>query len=440
MNVINLITSFLILSTYNVNYAKDDYYQKIAHSNVIEDLTNMGINTSSFTENKFITVTKDENYLYLYDYNVDNNVTDVMISYSEKKIDGVYVDESFSKKSIELVSMQNNFYKYILPLDEIDNSNRVVIATLYYMDGSMDDVNMTYLFGSSLSYSEIDLKITLSQAYAHYIKEPLDIFGNTYEETSVLDYIFFNTSLDNVIDRITDVTITYEYLSWSVKESTANAIQYAPYYIVSNMTYDEIKNFDVLYDFNELYYPTQVVSINDSAVLNVEQTTLLGKKVYKYDRLFETKEYKDDDFISQYGSDYRYGVMFHDSKQTYQYGGVGDMRINDLDPTEQYYLLKGEHVTSARLLTISYLSEGKFYENVAVYDEHKELIPVGPDRSGGGLLDFLNELYNEIINFINDLLNMIGVYGQWAKIIFWAIVVIIVLVLFYQLFVPKKYR
>lgn len=409
-----LLITALLMSSSSYLLASPKYenseIQSEQHSNVIDDLNKMQIDKNDYLNKQidFITLTKDENFVYFYFYHQqDINIKNVVLSSSDElNKDNYYINDEFNIYNIELVSSEANFYKYTLDNKELLNTNRIVIASASYNNTNFD-INQSFIFNKELSYRDNEINIELSKAYNRYITANETVDGKTQSCANVLSYIFFNTSIDSIIDQITDITVKYDYFTWSA-QLDYNSILSADADRIITKNYDDLKNDSNLKNFKQSSINQVIKSITDTDKVNVTKTSLFGKKIYNYDCLFDVSSQASDNWLYENGGDNMYGCLFNQSKQSYRINnGSFDFAVSDEIVSQSAILtydLKGEHVTECRILTISYIAQNNFYRNVAVYDEHKTPVDTDPERPGNNqeqkksfldkLLDFLNSISN----------------------------------------------
>jgi len=411
-----LLITALLMSSSSYLLASPKYesssIQSEQHSNVIDDLNKMQIDKNDYLNKQidFITLTKDENFVYFYFYHQESiNIKNVVLSSSDElNKDNYYINDKFNIfYNIELVSSEANFYKYTLDNKELLNTNRIVIASASYNNTNFD-INQSFIFNKELSYRDNEINIEFSKAYNRYVSANEIVDGKNQNCANVLSYIFFNTSID-IIDQITDITVKYDYYTWSAQLDYKSTLsEDADRIIIKN--YDELKNDSNLKNWKQSSINQVIKSITDTDKVNVTKTTLFGKKIYNYDCLFDVSSQSSDNWIYENGQGNMYGCLFNKSKQSYRINnGSIDFSISDEVASNAIltYDLKGEHVTECRILTISYIAQNNFYRNVAVYDEHKTPIDTEPERPGTSQ-EVKQSFFDKLLSFLDSISNVHG--------------------------------
>lgn len=373
----------------------------------IEDVRSFGINLDNYKDNyqifDFINFvkTKDNSYIYFYNYNKIMDITEVIptsikcyFDYDEDEY--VYNDELITIDTT-LVSKETyknnyNFYKVKINSGNFSTTKRFNLFSVdikFKYRGKNEKLNFKidkeYVYKNVTDVTPIKvvekdvLKITDGKVVNRKLKESTNIFEAIFPKNKTLGYIFFNTEIDHIIDRITKVTIDYQY-----KNSSWFGVQIkSTHEIIINM------GQDVIYEEKQV-----TIDENDDNV-KVKKTNLFGRKVIEYKRLFEISK-SEDQFITKNFCNYKTACMFFES-------GVNGHSKNDF-------------VSEAKIFSIEYLKDGIVY-STSVVDSYREGSNI-VDNTGNGdkviitnYWDNLKDRFGDLFNKTGNALKIIGIVG-----------------------------
>ncbi len=417
------------------------------HSSVENDLEKMNFDLSKAKDDSLLTITRSDEFVYFYFKLSVEEVKSIkaVISYSNTLVNDLYEDEFYSF-NLDVVSTKEKIYKAVSTSENLLKTKRINVNSILYNDNKYRfDINQTFIFNENeVSNVLVNGKIKIINPYTAYftLKTGDNYHNKYYNAATVLNYMFFDTSidekLDKVTDRITDVTVNYIYKNWSCKEADATSFYYPPSNICA-MSYDELKNSSFIYDFTDGEEQTKIESINEKDNISVESKYFWGTRTYHFDCLFETSK-STDEWVTETNKkngNHRWGLMFYASTQTYHYFNSMDFnpsaKIKRANEFSSYYEFTGTHVEQVKILTISYIDDGIAYKNVAVYDTYHNLVNGGyVDSDKTNHEDELNDFF-KMVKMITDFFNNIGAFfvsiGTWFANNPWAFYSILALIL-----------
>lgn len=373
----------------------------------IEDVESFGINLDSFKDNyqifEFINFVKtdDNSYLYFYSYNKIMDITEVGITsvkcYFDYNEDEYLYNDELITIDTTLVSKETyknnyNFYKVKINSEKFNTTKRFNFFSVdvkFKYRGNNEELNFKidkeYVYkniGDTTPIKVVEkdvLKITDAKVVNRKLKESTNIFESIFPKNKTLGYIFFNTEIDHIIDRITKVTIDYQFKNSSWFGVQIELVEE----IITNM------GQDVIYEEKQV-----TIDENDDNVI-VKKTNLFGRKVIEYKRLFEISK-SEDQFIIENFSNYKTACMFFES------GENGH--------------LENDFVSKAKVFSLEYLKDGVIY-STSVVDVYRDGSEIKDDTGSGDkviITNYWDSLKKEIDNLFNNAgitLKVIGMIG-----------------------------
>lgn len=410
----------------NVGFAEPITNSK-EFSSVKTDLKNLKIE-QNFTSTSFITLTVGKNDANIYFYTDDlisaNTIDVKMATTAEKDEDGFYVKDTYFRYVFTIVSKENNYYKAVSTNNDILSTEKIELDKITYRTATSKkdiEVQKTFFPKENRVIYEDTIKVTSGTAKCVVIDERDWYWGILIPKNEILNYYFFNLSFDDsfgINDRITDVTISYDYFDWSAKLGWLVYDLNKGFNYVAN-TYEHFKKSNWYSSYKESIKKSQTVRIDESSGFSRVKHHMIGKTTYKFNGLFDTAtESENNKYVKKYKDSYKWGCLFFHSqnKITSPFNGDPDATSNIFGVISNLYqkrygdrTVSGTAVENVILLQISFYKDGVYYQNVSVVDEKHKVNYDGkykyPDTSSESEKDgdWLDDLIKAIINFFKSI-------------------------------------
>ena len=409
-------------------------YALSGFSSVKDDLAKFNYKSDNdLNENgfKFVNYVRSDNYNYFYfetNYAFYSAIQDTyaLISYvnTNEKIDDYskIKYDNYSTYKLTYISgycekkgTTNYFYKYALKSDSILNASRVVINQLRFklnkvntgFSSEVIDINACYLYDAPKNNKvvkqakkvskEENIKLTASTAFDDIVSTNYSIFEQwlgKIDDVYTMSYFLFNTSIDDWMDSITDITL--EYTGFMFDTYFEYYPEVADYLLYKKQPYNELLEVKTLVKSDEQEI-NKTISLNNTDCINVEKTKLFGfKDVYTYKQLFNQSNVSDYSFIKNKmeSGNYNNGCIFSSVKREAKYpftlkiddsssGGGGGSGVHSYEDitiqipnrnkitTYTVSYIRGFVLDSVKALNITYLKNGLSY--TADFDDNKTI-------------------------------------------------------------------
>ncbi len=409
------------------------------HSSVEDDLEKMNYDLSKASNDSLLTITRSDEYVYFYFKLSKANVKrlSAVLSYVDTLNSEKLYDDKFNSFSLIIVSSssKDNYYKAISTDEKLLTTKRIKFKSASYLNETEDEVlkvtkERIFYFDNNNVEKTIETKqIEILDPYSAYytLSNETAAFSKKYPPATVLNYMFFDTSIDEDLekakDTITDVNVSYYSFYWECKLSLATSLIVSANSI-STQPYENIKNNSNVYDFSESTATEKTKSIQNDESISVTHKKFYGERIYTFDCLFKTEESNDQWVIQENNAhgNKKWGLMF-----------LATTQFNYYLQGPNYYRIQGEHVSKVKILTISYIDEGVAHKNVAVYDTYHNLVNGGyVDGDKADHEDELNDFF-KMLKMITDFFNNIAAFfvniGTWLANNPWAFYSILALIL-----------
>lgn len=396
-------------------------YALSGFSSVKDDLAKFNYKSDNdLNENgfKFVNYVRSDNYNYFYfetNYAFYSAIQDTyaLISYvnTNEKIDDYskIKYDNYSTYKLTYISgycekkgTTNYFYKYALKSDSILNASRVVINQLRFklnkvntgFSSEVIDINACYLYNAPTNNKvvkqakkvskEEKIKLTASTAFDDVVSTNYSFIERMFgriDDVYTMSYFLFNTSIDNWMDSITDITLEYSgydcYFSYdrapSFNATTATYLLKLPY----DELLEKYNNSAAKYSHNEKFL-SNTISLNKNDSIRVTETKLFGyKNIYDYKQLFNQSDMSDYPFIKNKmeSGNYNHGCLFSSKIRT----AVDDIAHIIGKPTitgpeiieKKIVSLDIFRLSEVKALDITYLKNGLSY--TADFDDNKTI-------------------------------------------------------------------
>ena len=256
------------------------------------------------------------------------------------------------------------------------------------------DINACYLYNAPTNNKvvkqakkvskEEKIKLTASTAFDDVVSTNYSFIERMFgriDDVYTMSYFLFNTSIDNWMDSITDITLEYSgydcYFSYdrapSFNATTATYLLKLPY----DELLEKYNNSAAKYSHNEKFL-SNTISLNKNDSIRVTETKLFGyKNIYDYKQLFNQSDMSDYPFIKNKmeSGNYNHGCLFSSKIRT----AVDDIAHIIGKPTitgpeiieKKIVSLDIFRLSEVKALDITYLKNGLSY--TADFDDNKTI-------------------------------------------------------------------
>lgn len=440
-------------------------------SSVKKDFADINFDYKSInkTDFSFITYLRSDNYNYFYfssvkeiNYNKQVELSySLNYNYSEEKKE---FEETLIKKNLSFVSRyfeeEIYYYKYALKDNDLSTAVKVHLNEITFLNETFKvdqlfnyekENNLVSKKSKSILFEDT-IKLTSGIAFE-------DVYTNTYypdsfikalkrafqipiSEYDNLSYFVFNTSLDSIIDRITDLTISYDGINYKGYIQTS---LFPEDYNIKK--YSELEKLFIKYEESPV---SQTISLKNNDEIDLTRTGFLGfKTIYKFPGLFSRTDIKDYPDLYNYMFDnaVNHGCLFKATKRvmdgpleittsTSDGGGGGSGGVRPAAATTNAYKLTGYKTNSVKALNIKYLKNGipyfKTFEDNLTIGSDVQIVTKGPDGENKNYETILPEWLQAIVDFFKNFgLTILYVLGA-VFIVFILIKIIPGIITFFQ--------